>query len=109
MDMASFEFVVRLYGMYQGCPSRKEPSTRQGLVMEFMEGGSVQSLFNLRGPRPWPLVFRLSHEVAQGMNFLHTEHLMHLDLKPSNVLLNDNLNAKVKCLTSYVYIRQKEI
>ncbi|XP_033996988.1 receptor-interacting serine/threonine-protein kinase 4-like isoform X1 [Trematomus bernacchii] len=99
MDMASFNFVVRLYGMYQGCPPGKGPSTQQGLVMEFVEGGSVQSLQEKLGDRPpwplWPLVSRLSHEVAQGMNFLHTEHLMHLDLKPSNVLLNDNLNAKI--------------
>ncbi|KAK5928140.1 hypothetical protein CgunFtcFv8_013227 [Champsocephalus gunnari] len=96
MDMASFKFVVRLYGMYQGCPPGKGPSTQQGIVMEFMEGGSVQSLQEyLRGPPRWPLVFRLSHEVAQGMNFIHKENLMHQDLKPSNVLLNDNLNAKI--------------
>ncbi|KAF3854728.1 hypothetical protein F7725_022783 [Dissostichus mawsoni] len=95
MDMASFKFVVSLYGMYQGCPG-KGPSTQQGIVMEFMEGGSVQSLQeDLGGPPPWPLVFRLAHEVAQGMNFIHTENLMHQDLKPSNVLLNDNLNAKI--------------
>ncbi|KAI4825643.1 hypothetical protein KUCAC02_021322 [Chaenocephalus aceratus] len=96
MDMASFKFVVRLYGMYQGRPPGKGPSTQQGIVMEFMEGGSVQSLQEyLRGPPRWPLVFRLSHEVAQGMNFIHKENLMHQDLKPSNVLLNDNLNAKI--------------
>ncbi|XP_034071616.1 ankyrin repeat and protein kinase domain-containing protein 1-like isoform X2 [Gymnodraco acuticeps] len=97
MDMASFKFVVRLYAMYQGCPPGKGPFTQhQGIVMEFMEGGSVQSLQEyLRGPPRWPLVFRLSHEVAQGMNFIHKENLMHQDLKPSNVLLNDYLNAKI--------------
>ncbi|XP_010792372.1 ankyrin repeat and protein kinase domain-containing protein 1-like isoform X2 [Notothenia coriiceps] len=96
MDMASFKFVVSLYAMYQGCPPGKRPSTQQGIVMEFMEGGSVQSLQEyLHSPPQWPLVFRLAHEVAQGMNFIHKENLMHQDLKPSNVLLNDNLNAKI--------------
>uniref|UniRef100_A0A3Q4B1E9 Protein kinase domain-containing protein n=1 Tax=Mola mola TaxID=94237 RepID=A0A3Q4B1E9_MOLML len=62
----------------------------------YMRRGSVQSLMSkLSGPQPWPLVFRLAHQVAQGMNFLHTMNLMHHDLKPSNVLLNDDLNAKV--------------
>uniref|UniRef100_UPI0037E94FB5 receptor-interacting serine/threonine-protein kinase 3-like n=1 Tax=Semicossyphus pulcher TaxID=241346 RepID=UPI0037E94FB5 len=89
MEKASCEFVLRVYGIYQGCP-------KQGIVMEFMGRGSVQSLLEgLGGPPPWPLVFRLAHQVALGMNFLHSRNLMHHDLKPSNVLLNDDLNAKL--------------
>ncbi|KAJ8261493.1 hypothetical protein COCON_G00172160 [Conger conger] len=43
-----------------------------GLVMELMERGSVESLLKrLRGPPPWPLAFRLAHQVALGMNFMH--------------------------------------
>lgn len=96
MDMASCEFVVRIYGTFQGCPSVGRTSTvQQGLVMEFMERGSVQSLLDLPGSLPWPLVFRLAHQVALGMNFLHSQELMHHDLKPNNVLLNDDLNAKI--------------
>ncbi|KAK5867519.1 hypothetical protein PBY51_011998 [Eleginops maclovinus] len=96
MDLASCEFVVRLIGSYHGCQPGKRPCTQQGIVMEFMEGGSVQSLQkDLGGPPPWPLVLRLAHQVAQGMNFIHREKLMHQDLKPSNVLLNYHLNAKI--------------
>lgn len=49
---------------------------------------------------PWALVFRLAHQVALGINFLHSMSpaLLHLDLKPSNVLLDSSLNAKVKVL-----------
>ncbi|XP_074489318.1 receptor-interacting serine/threonine-protein kinase 3-like [Sebastes fasciatus] len=96
MGMASCEFVLRLHGTYQGCPPFGRTSTmQQGLVMEFMERGSVQSLRDLSGPPPWPLIFRLAHQVAVGMNFLHLQGLMHHDLKPNNVLLNNDLNAKL--------------
>ncbi|XP_070763948.1 ankyrin repeat and protein kinase domain-containing protein 1-like [Enoplosus armatus] len=96
MEKASCEFVLRLYGIYQGCPPVGGTIMQQGIVMEFMGKGSVQSLLNdLSGPPPWPLVFRLAHQVALGMNFLHSRNLMHHDLKPSNVLLNDDLNAKL--------------
>lgn len=94
METASCEFVLRVYGIYQG-PVQGHP-LRQGIVMDFMEKGSVQSLLeDLGSPPPWPLAFRLAHEVALGMNFLHSKNLMHQDLKPSNVLLNDDLKAKL--------------
>ncbi|XP_074534011.1 receptor-interacting serine/threonine-protein kinase 3-like isoform X2 [Halichoeres trimaculatus] len=94
METASCEYVLRVYGIYQG-PVQGLP-LRQGIVMEFMGKGSVQSLLeDLGSPPPWPLVFRLAHEVALGMNFLHSRKLMHQDLKPCNVLLNDDLKAKL--------------
>ena len=47
-------------------------------------------------PPPWPLAFRIAYQVALGMNFLHTlsPPLLHMDLKPSNVLLDSGLNVK---------------
>ncbi|KAM9351826.1 receptor-interacting serine/threonine-protein kinase 4-like isoform 1-T2 [Symphorus nematophorus] len=96
MEKASCEFVLRVYGIYQGCPPLQGTHMQQGIVMEFMGRGCVHSLMaGLRGRPPWPLAFRLAHEVALGMNFLHSRKLMHHDLKPSNVLLNDDLKAKV--------------
>ncbi|KAM7003428.1 ankyrin repeat and protein kinase domain-containing protein 1 [Tautogolabrus adspersus] len=96
MEKASCGFVLMVYGMYQGCPPVGGSSQQKGIVMEFMGRGSVMSLLeDLCGPPPWPLVFRLAHQVALGMNFLHSRNLMHHDLKPSNVMLNDDLHAKL--------------
>lgn len=90
MDLASCEFVLRVYGIYKG------PSADRGLVMEYMRRGSIESLQKqLSGAPPWPLAFRLSHQTALAMNFLHCKNIVHLDLKPSNILLNDELNAKL--------------
>ncbi|XP_039665422.1 receptor-interacting serine/threonine-protein kinase 3-like isoform X3 [Perca fluviatilis] len=96
MDKASCEFVLRRYGTYQGYPPGNTTSVQHGIVMEFMGRGSVQSLQEeVSGPLPWPLAFRLAHQVALGMTFLHSKNLMHGDLKPSNVLLTMDLNAKL--------------
>ncbi|XP_041853965.1 receptor-interacting serine/threonine-protein kinase 4-like [Melanotaenia boesemani] len=96
MEQASFNFVLRVYGIYEGCPPGTEMVWQEGIVMEFMERGSIHTLLvNLPGPPPWPLAFRLAHQVALGMNFLHSKHLVHQDLKPSNVLLDDGFNAKL--------------
>ncbi|KAM7396606.1 hypothetical protein PAMP_019639 [Pampus punctatissimus] len=91
MQEASSEFVVRVYGFY-----KEEMSVQKGIVMDFMRRGSIQSLQrDLSGPPPWPLVFRLAHQVALAINFLHLKGLMHRDLKPSNVLLSEDLKAKL--------------
>nr|XP_024659098.1 receptor-interacting serine/threonine-protein kinase 3 isoform X3 [Maylandia zebra] len=88
--------VLRLYGIYRGCPPNGGQNIQLGIVMELMDRGSVQTLLEtLSGPPPWPLAFRLAYEIAQGMNFLHEKNILHHDLKPSNVLLDDDLHAKL--------------
>lgn len=91
--------VLRILGVYKGHPQGDMSAMKMGLVMEYMERGSLADLhLDLNGPPPWPLAFRIINQIALGMNFLHQldPPLLHLDLKPSNVLLDDSLNAKVK-------------
>ncbi|KAM6936922.1 receptor-interacting serine/threonine-protein kinase 3-like [Xenentodon cancila] len=96
MEKVSSEFVLRVYGIYEGCPPIKGKSMQQGIVTPFMRKGSIEKLQrDFPDPLPWPLVFRLAHEVALGMTFLHSTALLHHDLKPSNVLLNDDLRVKL--------------
>ncbi|KAF1393382.1 hypothetical protein PFLUV_G00015050 [Perca fluviatilis] len=100
MQEASSPHVIRVLGVFKGLPSNTKSgfSKQLGVVMELMERGSLASLQEaLDGPPPWPLVFRLAHQVALGINFLHSlpRPVLHLDLKPPNVLLDDSLNVKL--------------
>uniref|UniRef100_UPI00398F5EE1 receptor-interacting serine/threonine-protein kinase 3-like n=1 Tax=Pristiophorus japonicus TaxID=55135 RepID=UPI00398F5EE1 len=90
MNSLRFPNVMCLLGLY------REQNKPLGIVMEFMEGGSLASLQE-RVTLPWPLRARLIHQVALGMNYLHglDPPLLHLDLNPRNVLLDDGLRAKV--------------
>ncbi|XP_047203274.1 receptor-interacting serine/threonine-protein kinase 3-like isoform X1 [Girardinichthys multiradiatus] len=91
----SSRFVLTVFGIYQG--NRFQQITeQQGIVMEFMERGSIHTLqVDLRGPPPLPLAIRLAHQVASGMQHLHSINFLHHDLKPSNVLLDNDFNAKL--------------
>ncbi|XP_038587447.1 receptor-interacting serine/threonine-protein kinase 3 [Micropterus salmoides] len=98
MRQGSSPYVIQVLGVFKGRLPSSVTSTQLGLVMEVMERGSLASLQDtLDVAIPWPLVVRLAHQVALGINFLHSMSpaLLHLDLKPSNVLLDSYLNAKL--------------
>ncbi|XP_069617102.1 receptor-interacting serine/threonine-protein kinase 3 isoform X2 [Ranitomeya imitator] len=84
-------YVIRLFGIMEG------HSLELGIVMEYMEYGSLCTLMETVRPIPWTLKFRIIHEVTLGMNWLHnlTPPLLHLDLKTKNVLLNEGLHIKI--------------
>nr|XP_034990413.1 uncharacterized protein LOC118094287 isoform X2 [Zootoca vivipara] len=88
MDEASFAPIPRLYGLY-------EKGNEVGLVMEYVENGNLSGL--LSSALPWALRIRILYQVALGIDFLHCLHppRFHLDLKPSNILLDEALNVKV--------------
>lgn len=98
MRQGSSPYVIQVLGVFRGRPPTSGLSAQLGLVMEFMERGCLATLQErLCGAPPWPLVFRLAHQVALGINFLHnlSPPLLHLDLKPNNVLLDSYLKAKL--------------
>lgn len=88
MEAAKFRYILPVYGI---C------GLSQGLVMEYMETGSLETLL-VAEPLPWELRFRIIHETAVGMNFLHCMNppLLHLDLKPANILLDAHYHVKVR-------------
>lgn len=90
MEAAKFRYILPVYGICE------DP---QGLVMEYMETGSLETLLATE-PLPWELRFRIIHETAVGMNFLHCMNppLLHLDLKPANILLDAHYHVKVRHL-----------
>ncbi|XP_030043380.1 receptor-interacting serine/threonine-protein kinase 3 isoform X2 [Microcaecilia unicolor] len=97
MQRAQHPYILQLLGLYK----KVEGEYKQfGLIVEYMAIGSLYSLFQKVTPKslPWPLRFQILNQVAIGMRYLHHElqpPLLHLDLKPKNVLLNESLNIQL--------------
>ncbi|KAL1781972.1 ankyrin repeat and protein kinase domain-containing protein 1 [Sigmodon hispidus] len=87
MEKIKFQHIVSIYGV---C---KQPL---GIVMEFMARGSLEETLSTHS-LSWPLKFRIIHETSLAMNFLHSikPPLLHLDLKPGNILLDNNMHVKI--------------
>lgn len=62
------------------------------LVMERIEGGRLADVA-VRAPLPPAEVARLTGAVAAALHELHRQNVIHLDLKPENVLLRENGTA----------------
>ncbi|NXF09775.1 ANKK1 protein, partial [Smithornis capensis] len=87
MEKIKFQHIVTIYGI---CNSPL------GIVMEYMARGSLEKILPTH-KMSWQLKFRVIHEMGLAMNFLHsmTPPLLHLDLKPGNILLDGNMHVKI--------------
>ncbi len=82
-------YTVKLQGI---CSTPKVTS----LVMERMMGGSLFHLLQDESQElPWELRYRLAYEIAEGLWSLHSQEILHRDLKSLNVLLDEEKHAKI--------------
>ena len=74
---------------------RGDHEGRQFIVFEYIEGENLKRLIERRGPAPVTTALELAIQIARGLSFAHQQGLVHRDVKPQNVLLNGNNEAKV--------------
>jgi len=67
---------------------------RPFLVMDYLDGQSLQDLLNTGTPIPLDDALRLLLEAADGLNEAHSQGLVHRDFKPSNIMLVTAPNGK---------------
>jgi serine/threonine-protein kinase len=74
---------------------RGEHENRQFIVFEYVEGENLKQVIERRGPAPVTTALELAIQIARGLSFAHQQGLVHRDVKPQNVLLNGDGQAKV--------------
>jgi serine/threonine protein kinase len=68
---------------------------RKYLVMEYVAGQSLRS--RLHPGKPWALTAALPvlDAIAQALSYIHSQGILHLDLKPENVLCTEQGQIKI--------------
>ena len=74
---------------------RGEDDGRQFIVFEYVDGENLKQLLARTGPLPARRTLELAIEVADALAFAHERGLIHRDVKPQNVLLSPDGDAKV--------------
>ncbi|KAK9266046.1 hypothetical protein L1049_017802 [Liquidambar formosana] len=74
--------------------------TKIGLIYEYMANGSLREHLSdkTKNALSWKERFQIAVDVAQGLEYLHhgcKPPIIHRDVKTSNILLSENLQAKL--------------
>ena len=59
-------------------------------AMEYIDGGSLDQLIATRGALPEVQVLRYTRQIGEALQTMHAAHMLHLDLKPGNVMVRDD-------------------
>jgi serine/threonine-protein kinase len=65
------------------------------LVMEYVEGVSLDRLVTKKGPVSVPLACSFVRQAAQGLQHAHDKGMVHRDIKPQNLMVNRKAKVKV--------------
>ena len=102
--------IIKLYGFGQGIltPFNNEINTDDNIddnkdkkvvyyqVLEYAINGELKDYVNDTKTRiPENVSAKLFFQIVQGVKYLHNNNIAHCDIKPENVLLDKNFNAKL--------------
>ncbi|XP_047151086.1 LEAF RUST 10 DISEASE-RESISTANCE LOCUS RECEPTOR-LIKE PROTEIN KINASE-like 2.5 [Vigna umbellata] len=76
---------------------------KRALIYEFMSYGSLDKfIYTTRDetlpPLCWNIIYQIARDIARGLEYLHkgcNTRIVHFDIKPHNILLNENFCAKI--------------
>ena len=78
--------IIRIYNVF-------EENGTAYYVMEYIEDGSLKDLVSAHGPLPEAEALGYIRQLADALGYLHRQKILHLDLKPANVLLKGGQTA----------------
>jgi serine/threonine-protein kinase len=65
------------------------------IVMEFISGHSLKQEIEQHGVFTEEKLKKVIFKVGQALDYIHEKNILHLDIKPSNILMDKNNNPKL--------------
>ena len=72
-----------------------EDEGRPYIVFEYVEGETLKERIRRQGRLPVPEAVAYAIEIARALGAAHARHIVHRDVKPQNVLIDEEGSAKV--------------
>ncbi|KAG0239178.1 hypothetical protein BGW41_007869 [Actinomortierella wolfii] len=83
-----YRYIIGFYGKttYKG---------HLAIITEYAEQGSLKRVIELNLIKDWETKYRIALEIASGLTFIHSNDILHRDLKSDNVLLTNMLEVRL--------------
>ena len=65
------------------------------IVMELLESKTLKDYIQSKGALSSEITLKIAAQIASALEAAHKAHIVHRDIKPQNIILNQNLVAKV--------------
>ncbi|XP_066310896.1 LEAF RUST 10 DISEASE-RESISTANCEUS RECEPTOR-LIKE PROTEIN KINASE-like 2.5 [Miscanthus floridulus] len=75
--------------------------SKRALIYEYMPNGSLDKYIYSENPKAilgWDKLYTIAIGIARGLEYLHhscNTHIVHFDIKPQNILLDQNFHPKI--------------
>ncbi|KAI9173086.1 Suppressor of Sensor Kinase (SLN1) [Blastocladiella emersonii ATCC 22665] len=87
MEQLSHPNVVQYYGI-------EVHRDKVYLFMEYVPNGTLSSIVDVGGLDE-RIIQRVTYQILLGLQYLHSKRIVHRDIKPDNILLDQNGNIKL--------------
>lgn len=87
-------YIVKYFGTFLD-----ENNSRMCIAMEYMGGRSLDAMYkrvkNMGGRIGEKVLGKVAESVLRGLSYLHSKKIIHRDIKPQNILLNEAGEVKL--------------
>jgi hypothetical protein len=91
------EHVVRAHEVYLSAAGYKDLAQYMRsppyILLEYMGGDSLRNLLRAGAPLPIGFVVEIFRQLARGLYDIHRSGIVHLDIKPENILLSRDMRV----------------
>jgi len=72
-----------------------EQKSRPYIVMEYLEGQTLNDLLSRVRPLPEPDAARIASRICEALEYMHNNQVVHRDLKPQNIMLCNDGSIRI--------------
>ena len=86
---------VNILKMFGHCIQFEKNRTEFMIITEFMSKGSLANVLKNEPNLSYRQKFWIAYDIAAGMARIHKQNFIHRDIRPDNVLIDGDYNAKI--------------